>query len=55
MEYLKDPNSYVVEAIKKFLLKFFSILLAQFIIIGGLVFLGCYFKFNDKLYEKNRI
>ena len=53
MEYLKDPNSYVVEAIKKFFLKFFSILLAQFIIIGGLIFLGCYFKFNDKLYEKN--
>ena len=40
-----------IKKMKYFLAKFFLLLFAQYILIGGLVFLGCYFKLNSLLYK----
>ena len=40
-----------IKKMKYFLSKFFLLLFAQYILIGGLVFLGCYFKLNSLLYK----
>ena len=52
MKIFEDNKTYKVKNIKVFLLKFFSLLLLELVIIGSLVFLGGYFKFNELLYEK---
>ena len=40
-----------INMFRKFLLKFLICLFVKFIVVDGLVFLGCYFKLNEVLYE----
>ena len=44
-------NGYRIKNIKKYLFKFYLCLFFKFLLIDGLFFLACYFKFNELIYS----